>query len=916
MRWLNQLFSRRRRYIDLSESIRVHLEEKIDDMVERGMSRDEASEVAHHEFGNVTLVEEISCEIWQWPIESIWSDLKSAARQLCKSPAFTLTALVTLTVGIGANTAIFTLVHGVLIKSLPVMQPKMLFRVGDKDDCCIIDGRMNHDGNFSLFSYDLYKHLRRSAPEFEHLAAMQAGNNLLSVRRGSEHAKSEISEFVSGNYFTTFGLKAFSGRMLTDADDVAGAPPAAVMSYEEWRSGYAGDPSLVGETLYFQGQPVTLIGIAPPGFFGDRIDTNPTALWIPLSDEPLIRHESSILSQVDENWLYILGRIKPGVTIPLLQENLSNSLRQWMLTQDPYTREGGSARIPNQHVVVVSGSAGIRNLQQQTSKGLFLLMAISGVLLLVACATVANLLLARGATRSPALSVRMALGAARSRLIRQMLTESILLGFLGGLAGLAVSYAGTRTILGLIFPGSARVPIQLSPSAPILGFAFLLSLLTGIAFGFAPAWMASRIPPAEEVRATNLSWRVHSSLLQRSLIVFQAALSLVLLVSAGLLTRSLRKVEHQNFGLQTANRYVLHLDPRNAGYTPEKLQALNRALEQRFAALPGMQSVGLALYSPLEGNNWSLGVFVDGRTPRGPKANIGASFDRVSPQFFQTVGEPIIRGRSFTDRDTPTTPMVAVVNQAFVKKFLPNENPIGKHFGNWSQEYAGSFEIIGIVADAKYSSPRAETPPMFFRPLNQWKSDLTKPNWVTLEKWSLYINSVTMLFRGQPQDLDVMVRRTLANIDPNLAVISLHSFDYQVSGNFSQERLIGRLTMLFGMLSLSLASIGLYRITSYQVARRISEIGLRLPLGADRSDVIWLVLREVFLHVGLGLAIGIPVALLAARGIENQLYQTRSCDPLSLMLAAAMFVSAGAAAGFIPARRAASFEPTKALLIE
>ena len=346
-------------------------------------------------------------------------------------------------------------------------------------------------------------------------------------------------------------------------------------------------------------------------------------------------------------------------------------------------------------------------------------MIISGLVLLVACANIANLLLARGTTRKAETSIRMALGAARSRLIRQMLTESVLLACLGGLAGLAVAYAGTRTILSLAFPNAHDMPIQASPSLPVLGFAFLLSLITGVVFGIVPAWITSHSDPAEALRGANRSTRDRGALPQKGLIIFQAALSLVMLVSAGLLTKSLRNLEHQNFGLQTANRYVVHLDPAGAGYTPEKLPALYQRLEQQFAAQPGVQSVGLALYSTLEGNNWGESVHVEGRPDPGPNAHNGSSWDRVSPKFFETVGQPVIRGRGFTDADTATSQFVAVVNQAFVKKFFPNEDPIGRHFGIFEQKFSGAFEIVGIVADAKYVNPRSEVRPMYFRPLTQ-----------------------------------------------------------------------------------------------------------------------------------------------------------------------------------------------------
>ncbi|HEX6879035.1 MAG TPA: ABC transporter permease, partial [Terriglobales bacterium] len=603
------------------------------------------------------------------------NDLRFAFRHLLKSPGFSLTVVLTIALGIGANTAIFTLLHGVLMKSLPVVDPKTLYRIGDRDDCCVNGGFMNDDGDFDLFSYDLYKHLQENAPEFEQLAAMQSGQDTFSVRRGSEPAKALRSEWVSGNYFSTFGLGAFSGRPLSPSDDVTGAAPAAVMSYQTWQSSYGGDPSVVGSTVYVQNQPVTIVGIAPAGFFGDRLRPNPPEIWLPLAIEPVINRDNTLLHVADSNWLYVIGRLKPGVGIAPLQDKLSTSLRAWLSTIPQYTQSGGSEVIPKQHVVITPAGGGIQNLQQNTSKQLYLLMAISGLVLLVACANVANLLLARGTTRRAETSIRMALGAARPRLIRQMLTESVLLGCLGGLAGLAVAYAGTRTILALAFPDAPQVPIDASPSLAVLGFAFLLSLLTGIIFGTVPAWITSHSDPAEALRGINRSTRDRASMPQKSLIVFQAALSLILLVGAGMLTKSLRNMQQQDFGIQTSNRYVVHIDPAGAGYTTDRLGPLYQKLEQQFGSLPGVHSVGLALYSTLEGNNWGEGVQVEGRPEPGPNERNGSSWDRVSPRFFETVGQPVIRGRGITDADTATSQMVAVVNQAFVKKFFPNEDP-------------------------------------------------------------------------------------------------------------------------------------------------------------------------------------------------------------------------------------------------
>jgi predicted permease len=738
----------------------------------------------------------------------------------------------------------------------------------------------------------------------------------MTVRRGSETAKSQVTQYVSGNFFTTFGVGPYAGRVLRDEDDTAGAAPAVVISYQAWQSDYGGDAAMVGSTVYLQGQPATVVGIGPPGFFGDRIRSDPPAFWVPLAIEPVVEGTNSILHVSDSNWLYVVGRLKPGVPVGALADKMSSRLREWLVLQPGYSRNGGASIIPKQHVVIVPAGAGIQNMQKETGKGLYLLMAISGLVLLVACANIANLMLARGATRRSEISVRMALGAARGRVVRQMLTESVLLSCMGGLAGLAVAYAGTRTILALAFPDSPQLPIAASPSLAVLGFAFLLSLLTGVVFGIVPAWMTSNSDPAEALRGVSRTTRDSTSLPQRSLIVFQAALSLVMLMSAGLLTKSLRNMEHQDFGLQTANRYVLHLDPAGAGYKPETLPALYRSLEQQFGALPGVKSVGLALYSTLEGNNWGEGVFVDGRPAPGPNSHNGSSWDRVSSQFFDTVGQPVVRGRGITEQDTATTQKIAVVNQTFVKKFFPKEDPIGKHFGVFDQKYSSAFEIVGVVADAKYNNPREPVRSMYFRPLNQQIDGLLEPNMVMAEGRSLYINSVTLRFDRAPQGLDAMVRRTLQSINPNLTVIDLNALDYQVAGNFTQERLIARLTTLFGVLALVLASVGLYGITSYQVARRTSEIGLRMALGADRGDVVKMVLRGALLQAGVGLLIGIPVALGAARWMTDQLYQVRSYDPLSLVTAVVVLLVSATVAGFVPARRAAQIEPMQALRME
>jgi len=849
-------------------------------------------------------------------MNTLMQDIRYAFRQLRKSPGFTLTAVITLALGIGANTAIFTLVQGILLRSLPVSDPSQLYRIGDTDDCCVNGGFNSKVGDFSIFSYDLYEVMRNAAPEFEQLAAVQAGQNSYYIRRGETEPRNLRIEYVTGNYFSTLGIPAYTGRPLEANDDKPGAPPVVELSYASWQSDFAGDPSIVGSTIFIQTHPFTVAGIAPPGFFGDRVTDRPAAVWIPLNNEPLIEGTNTILHHADTNWLYPIGRLRTGANVAALNSKLSAALRQFLYTRPVYIEYGAQSEIPKQHVVLSPGGGGIQNLQQETQQGLTMLMILSTVVLLIACANIANLLLARGTSRRADVAVRMAMGAARTRLVRQMFTESVLLACIGGLAGLVVAYVGSSTILALAFPDARNLPIQASPSLPILGFAFLVSLVTGILFGIAPAWLSSHAQPAEVLRGVNRSTRDRSSLPQKALVVFQAALSVVLLAGAILMTRSLCNLQHQNFGIQTENRYVFHLDPAGAGYTVDRLPGLYRQLQDRFSALPGVASVSLAMYSPLEGDNWSEGVFVQGHPLPRPNDESWATWDRVSPTFLDSIGVPVLRGRGITEQDTASTQPVAVVNQSFVKRFFPNEDPIGKHFGVDAPRYSGAFEIVGVIPDFKMNDPRAAAHRLFLRPLPQHFTGYTDEADVTGETRSMFIDAVILRFKGPQQDVEQTVHRTLASIDPNLTITNLRPYDAQVADNFNQERLIAQLSTLFGVLALILACVGLYGVMSYYVARRAGEIGIRMALGATRSSVVLMVLRVEVWQILIGLALGIPAALYAGYLMKSLLYGVGSYDPLALAGAPLMLILCAAAAAIVPARRAATIEPMQALRTE
>jgi predicted permease len=844
-------------------------------------------------------------------------DLRYAVRQLRKSPGFALTAIITLALGIGANTAIFTLVQGILLRSLPVADPSRLYRIGDTDDCCVNGGFVGDNGDFDIFSYDLYQHFRKSAPEFEQLAAVQAGQPMFSVRHGDSLAQELHGEFVSGNLFSTLGIQPFAGRLMSEADDQPNAAPVAVLSFRGWQADFGGDPSIIGSSISIQAHPFTVIGIAPPAFFGDRVTDSPAEFWIPISSMRLVQGEDqSILNHPDQHWLYPIGRVKPGTNIAALQSKLSGLLRQWLYSREAYTKNGGSTIIPKQHVVVVPGGGGIQNMQQETGKGLKMLMILSSVVLLIACANIANLLLARSTARRADIAVRMAMGAGRRRVIRQAITESVLLSCLGGLAGLAIAYAGSRTILALAFPDARHLPISASPSPLVLGFAFLVSLITGVLFGMAPAWLALHAQPAEVLRGANRTTRDRSSLPQQSLVILQAALSIVLLAGAILMTKSLGNLENQNFGVATNNRYVMHVDPAGAGYSIDRLPALYRQIEDRFSALPGVAHVSMALYSPLEGDNWGECVIQQGHPAPGPNDRCGSTWDRVSPAFLSSIGVPIIRGRDISRQDTESSQQIAVVNQTFVDRFYPKQDPVGQHFGIDYPQYSGSFEIVGVFRDFKMNNPRSQIRPVFLRPLVQTFSGYKEPSMISGEQGSMYIDAIIVNFSAPQQDADALLRRTLASIDPNLTVVDLRTFRTQVMGNFDQERLVARLTSLFGVLALALASVGLYGVMAYFVVRRTSEIGIRMALGATRSSVMAIVLRGIGIQVGIGLALGIPAALLAGHLMVSQLYGVGAYDPWALAGATVVLALCASIAGLVPARRAASIDPMQALRTE
>jgi macrolide transport system ATP-binding/permease protein len=910
---LKALFARDSFVKDLDDEMKFHMDEQIAEYLAEGMSPGEARLAAMRAFGNGTAMKEQAWDTWGWIwLEQIRQDARYALRQLKKTPGFTMTAVLTLALGIGANAAIFTLVNAVMMKNLPVTDPKTLLRLGNTNDCCV-NGGARGDGNYSLFSTEIYERLKKNVPEFEDLGAFQAGFEYrpITARRDGtqESPRSVMGEFVSGNYFQVFGLRPRAGRLFSDADDVTGAPIAAVMSYQTWKNNYAGDASVVGSTFWINTKAVTIAGIAPSGFYGDRLASTPPDFYLPIASMPVLASVPYV-HDPDTRWLYMIGRVKRGTATGPLQEKVSTLARQWLGETKTYASEENKKLLAKVHVVLTPGGAGIQDLREQYESNLRLLMAASGLVLLIACANIANLLLVRGMRRKLEMSVRTALGAARGRIVRQLLTESIVLAGLGGIAGLAVAYVGTEMLLKLAFPGAPGITIDARPSMAVLAFACGLSLLTGALFGVAPAWIAARTEPADVLRSGSRGTTTGASLLQRGLVVVQAALSLVLLIGAGLFSQSLSKLENTNLNLDSKNRYIIHVNPQAAGFATTQVEPLYRTMEQRFHTLPGVKNVGISTYTPMEDDNWSHSIQIQGE----PDTNRGASFVKVNAEYFDSVGTHVLMGRGVGPQDTATAPVVAVVNETFVKDFIPKgESPIGRRFGEPGAESVGDFEIVGVVADTVYTTAKWKDHAMFFFPMMQRPPSDKAP---IEDDISLYAGAMVVETQQPINNMEELARQTLAAINPNLAVVKFETFDQQIADRFNDDRLVAQLMALFGVLALLLATIGLYGVTAYTVARRTSEIGIRMALGAQQSRVIAMVMRGAMSQTALGLAIGVPVALWCVRFIESQLYEIKSVGPSVLGASICVLAMASLLAGFVPARRAASTDPARTLRME
>jgi predicted permease len=842
-----------------------------------------------------------------------------ALRQFRLSPVFTAAAVLTLALGIGGTTAIFTLIHAVMFRSLPVADPEQLYRIGDGNNCCVEGGPQDRWG---MYSFPLVERLRTSAPEFEQLAAFQAGGQRMSVRREGvpEPARPLRTEYVTGNYFSTLGVGAFGGRVFTAADDTPASAPVVVLNHRTWETAYGADPGIIGSGFIVDGHPFMVVGVAPPGFFGETLRGDPPDLWIPLHQEPVIAGSGSLLRQSIPAWLRVIGRLRPGASVEGTAARLTGVLHQWLRFDAGYPAnwmQDVIRALPRQTIRVVPAGAGVAQMKEEYSRSLQILLAVCGLVLLIACANVANLMLARAMARRTQTALRLAVGASRGQLVLQALVESVLLSVAGAAAGLLVAVGAARLLLALAFRNASFIPVSTWPSLPVLSFALALALLTGVAFGVAPAWFAARTDPVEALRGAGRSVGDQSSVTRHVLLVLQVTVSVVLIAGATMLAHSLGNLERQDFGFRVDGRAVVAVNRLPATYTQPQLATLYRQIEERLTRLPGVKGAGLALYNPLT-SNWGEIVLVEGHPPPKISEQAAASWDRVSARYLQNLGVGLVRGRMFTDADNETSAPVAVVNEAFVRRFFKaEEDPLEQRFGLDLPDNAGTFRIVGIVKDAKFAGFALDQParPMFYVPLAQnvaYQHELM----AMIERMSHFIEGILLVTDLPSGTLEPMLTRALAEVDPNITITSVRTMREQVTLSFGQQRAVASLAGLFGVVALLLAAVGLYGVTALSVTRRTSEIGIRMSLGADRARILGLVLRSTLSRVFVGLALGVPLAIAAGRLISAQLYNVASWDPMALMAAAGALAASALVAAGIPALRAASIAPMSALRLE
>jgi predicted permease len=892
---------RRGREADLERELRSYIDAEVEEQQEAGVAAEEAVYAARRVLGNTAQIKEEVRAMWgRKSFEVFLQDVRYGLRALRRSPGLTTIAVLSLALGIGANTAIFSLINAVMLRELPVNKPGQLVLLGTGRAA----GSTDDFARTSLYSYPFYREMRQKNQVFSAVSAVLSltFNSMHGAVNGSGSLEPMDVQLVSGTYFSMLGVEPILGRAFTRADDEpAGGHPIAVISHSWWKRRFALDPSVLGKTVTLGSTVYTIVGVTPPEFFGTTVGQSPN-LWIPLSMEKQVSPGWNGLADKSFQSLYILGRLKPGVTVTQAHANVNLLAKQiWHEFAGPVLTKEQQIALKRANIQLTPAARGLSRLRFQFSLALQILMAVVGLVLLIACANIANLLLARATTRQREIAVRMAIGAGRTRLIQQMLTESLLMASFGGVLGVAFAWWASEALLAMVSSGPQPLPLSVAPDGRVLLFTFLVSLITALLFGAVPALRATRIdltPALKEGR--GMAAVTSASRLSKGLIVSQVALSLLLLMAAGLFLRTLVNLDNVNTGFNKQNVLLFGIDPVDVGYKLDaRLTSLYQKIEERVSDEPGVRAASISFFTFNQGASDGP-VEVEGR-------NLPASVDNdvihnvVGPGYFATMGIPLLLGRVFTSHDTATSPKVAVINETMAREFFPGGSPLGRRFG-LDPKHSSDVEVVGVVKDAKYISLREEQWPAAYYPYSQHIGP--------------YYYDFEVRYSGDPKTITAEVRRAVGEVDHNLPLTYNDTLAQQVDRSITSQSLIARLSAFFGLLAVFLACIGLYGLMSYAITRRTSEIGIRMALGAGRSSVLWMVMRESLTLAMVGIAIGVPAVLAADRLVSKMLFGISPSDPLSMAGAAALLVLFAMLAGFLPARRAARVDPMVALRYE
>ena len=866
---------------DIQREIEFHIAERADDLVAQGMSAGEARREARRMFGNPTVQQERvrDADLLTW-LESLGADVRYALRSMRASPGFTFVIVLSLALGVGANTAIFSLINAVVLRTLPVIRPEELVQV------------TYPSGAEAVLTNPLWEQLRDRQNVFSSVFAYDSETGF-NLAEGGEMRRATGS-MVSGDFFTTLGVRPATGRLIARADDVRGCPPIAVLSHGFWQTEYGGSPSIVGKPISLSGRSHTIVGVAEEGFFGIDVGRS-VQVYVPLC----------LRSNLDarSNWfLWVIGRLKPGVTPEAAAARVTAlSPALFAATVPEHWSASERAEYMKNTLAAQPAANGMSSLRRDYQKALVVLMTVVGVVLLIACANVANLLLARAAARGREMAIRLAIGAARRRLVRQLLTESIMLATLGAVTGLVFARWGTAVLVRVLSAGRDDLSLDLSVDGRVLLFTVAVAVGTGVLFGLAPAWRSAHVDPQSALKVGGRGVVEGRSrfTIGKWLVVAQIALSLVLVVGAGLLLGSFRKLTTLDAGFRTGGVLFVTVNLRNAAYSDSTYGRVHQQILDRFRSLPGVQSASTVQITPISGSGWNGIIEVEGFEPKTQRDAL-VYFNEVSDGFFATTGTPLVAGRDFDRRDGPGTAKVAIINETLARRFFGTESPLGKPLFMMEHEKRGEpVEVVGIVKDAKYRRLREETLPTVYLAGSQNASPGAFGNYA-------------LRVAGEPRSIVPAVKTAMAEMNRSIA-LQFTPFEEQVSASLTRDRLLATLSAFFGALALLLAMVGLYGTLSYAVARRRNELGIRIALGAERRRIVRLVLGEVSRLVAIGIVLGGIAALATTRWVESFLYGLTATDPGTLAIAGVTLAVVALAAGAVPAWRAGRVDPVDAL---